>query len=106
MIQSLSQGLINTVNIDIGTITLDLKDERIYIDVTLIAQPIFIDRQKSDTMINIENKINPLFTFDLYISGRSNHIARAASLHITKSFGISVYNTLCFYDSTGLGKPI
>lgn len=57
-------------------------------------------------MLNIEDKINPLFTFYLYIAGRYNHIARAASLHITKSSGISEYNTLCFYGGTGLGKPI
>ena len=57
-------------------------------------------------MLNIEDKINPLFTFYLYIAGRYNHIARAASLHITKSSGISEYNTICFYGGTGLGKPI
>lgn len=46
LIQSLSQGLVNTINIEIGNITLDSKDESSETDVTLITQSIFIDRRK------------------------------------------------------------
>jgi chromosomal replication initiator protein len=52
----------------------------------------------------IGSPMNPLFTFDNYVEGKSNQIARAASLHVAEAPGTSGYNPLFLYGGTGLGK--
>ncbi len=52
----------------------------------------------------ISSPINPAFTFDSFVEGKSNQIARAASLHVADSPGTSGYNPLFLYGGTGLGK--
>lgn len=47
--------------------------------------------------------LNPDFTFDTFVEGKSNQIARAASLQIGGSPGTS-YNPLFIYGGVGLGK--
>ena len=48
--------------------------------------------------------MNPLFTFDTFVEGKSNQIARASSLHVAEAPGTSGYNPLFLYGGTGLGK--
>lgn len=48
-------------------------------------------------------RLNPLSTFDTFISGKSNELARAASMHIVENLGKS-YNPLFIYGDVGLGK--
>lgn len=48
--------------------------------------------------------INPTQTFDSFIEGKSNQLARAASLHVAENPGNSGYNPLFLYGATGLGK--
>lgn len=43
------------------------------------------------------------FTFDNYVEGKSNQLAKAASLQVAKNPGTS-YNPLFIYGGTGLGK--
>jgi len=52
----------------------------------------------------LSSPINPGFTFESYVEGKSNQIARAASLHVAESPGTSGYNPLFLYGGTGLGK--
>jgi chromosomal replication initiator protein len=52
----------------------------------------------------LSSPINPSFTFDSFVEGKSNQIARAASLHVADSPGTSGYNPLFLYGGTGLGK--
>ena len=47
--------------------------------------------------------INRGFTFDNYVEGKSNQIARAAGIQIGESPG-TAYNPLFIYGGTGLGK--
>lgn len=49
------------------------------------------------------NKLNPDFTFDSFIEGKSNQLARAASLQASQNPGLS-YNPLFIYGGVGLGK--
>jgi chromosomal replication initiator protein len=48
-------------------------------------------------------RINPGFTFDNFVSGRANQLARAAALQIADNPGIA-YNPLFVYGGVGLGK--
>jgi len=49
------------------------------------------------------NRINPGFTFDTFIEGKSNQLAFAAARQVAENPGHS-YNPLFIYGSVGLGK--
>ncbi|SEQ30442.1 chromosomal replication initiator protein [Ectothiorhodospira magna] len=49
------------------------------------------------------HNLNPNFTFDSFVEGKSNQLAKAASLQVAASVG-KAYNPLFLYGSTGLGK--
>lgn len=48
-------------------------------------------------------RINPGFSFDNFVSGRANQLARAAALQIADNPGMA-YNPLFVYGGVGLGK--
>jgi len=48
-------------------------------------------------------RINSAFTFDSFVSGRANQLARAAALQIAENPG-HAYNPLFIYGGVGLGK--
>lgn len=49
------------------------------------------------------NYLNPAFTFDNFVEGKSNQLARAAALQIAGNIG-KAYNPLLIYGGVGLGK--
>jgi chromosomal replication initiator protein len=49
------------------------------------------------------NNLNPDFTFDSFVEGKSNQLARAASIQASQNPGKS-YNPLFLYGGVGLGK--
>jgi len=49
------------------------------------------------------SRLNPLFTFELHIEGKSNQLARAAARQVGENPGRS-YNPLFIYGGVGLGK--
>ena len=51
----------------------------------------------------VEHNLNPLFTFDNFVEGKSNQLAKAASLQVAENPG-TAYNPLFFYGGVGLGK--
>ena len=53
--------------------------------------------------LRYESSINPSFTFDNYVVGKSNQLAKAAATQIADNPG-SVYNPLFIYGGVGLGK--
>jgi chromosomal replication initiator protein len=52
---------------------------------------------------SLQSNLNRNFTFDTFVEGKSNQLARAASLQIGESPG-KVYNPLFIYGGVGLGK--
>lgn len=48
--------------------------------------------------------LNKDFTFDTFVEGRSNQIARAAAVQVSENIGGSSYNPLLLYGGVGLGK--
>ncbi len=51
----------------------------------------------------IESNLNPSFVFDTFVEGKSNQLARAASMQIGANPG-KAYNPLFIYGGVGLGK--
>ena len=107
LIGAISQGSIDRVAIEVGTKTNSVTPPR--------RAPINTETDLSETTSEpkkvevkaepaIGSPMNPLFTFDNYVEGKSNQIARAASLHVAEAPGTSGYNPLFLYGGTGLGK--
>ena len=48
-------------------------------------------------------RLNPGFTFDSFVTGKANQLARAAAIQVAENPGIS-YNPLFIYGGVGLGK--
>ncbi len=51
----------------------------------------------------IASRLNPAFTFQNFVEGKSNQLARAAALQVGENPGTS-YNPLFIYGGVGLGK--
>jgi chromosomal replication initiator protein len=55
------------------------------------------------TKKNRPNFLNRAFTFENFVEGKSNQLARAASMQVSENMG-KAYNPLLIYGSSGLGK--
>lgn len=69
-----------------------------------------IQRQHSNTTIQQpvssfqrKNGLNPNFTFDSFVEGKSNQMGRAAATQVSQNPG-TAYNPLFIYGGVGLGK--
>jgi len=94
LVHALSQGAVNVVSIEVGTNQPEIKEA-----------PALPRASKATATKPAEGSpINPAFTFDSFVEGKSNQIARAASMHVADSPGTSGYNPLFLYGGTGLGK--
>ncbi len=61
-------------------------------------------RRKEDTPAVLdETRLNATFTFDYYVEGKSNQLARAAARQVAENPG-PAYNPLFIYGGVGLGK--
>ena len=59
---------------------------------------------KTQTLsISQENNLNPKYTFENFIVGGSNELARAACFAVSQNLG-KIYNPLFIYGGVGLGK--
>ncbi len=58
---------------------------------------------RRNTGAEITTRLNPAFTFDYFVEGKSNQLARAAASQIAENPGKS-YNPLFIYGGVGLGK--
>lgn len=56
-----------------------------------------------ETPAQFTGKLNPQFTFQNFIEGKSNSQARAAAQHVVETPGVA-YNPLLIYGGSGLGK--
>jgi chromosomal replication initiator protein len=53
--------------------------------------------------IKEQSRLNPLFSFDSFVTGKANQLARAAALQVAEHPGVA-YNPLFIYGGVGLGK--
>lgn len=52
---------------------------------------------------NYKSNVNPNFTFENFVEGKSNQLAKAASIQVGENPGVA-YNPLFLYGGVGLGK--
>ena len=62
----------------------------------------------SNNPISVSNEwdthLNPLYTFDNFIKGEPNKLARAAAVEIAKNPGRTIFNPLFLFGGSGVGK--
>ena len=69
-----------------------------------VKKPAFLNSIKPQAnKTQVESNLNPSFTFDNFVEGKSNQLAKAASLQVAENPG-DAYNPLFFYGGVGLGK--
>lgn len=107
LIGALSRGTIDRVAIEVGTkVNNNAPNRRLSDEPELKTVTASVEEKPVETKAQpaLGSPMNPLFTFDSYVEGKSNQIARAASLHVAEAPGTSGYNPLFLYGGTGLGK--
>ena len=70
---------------------------------TASARPALQVRDMDDVERELSAPLDPRFTFESFITGKSNELARAAALRVAESPTVT-YNPLFLYGGVGLGK--
>src|SRR5437763_2685155 len=60
-------------------------------------------RAPAEPVVQERSRLNRGFTFDSFVTGKANQLARAAAIQVAENPGIS-YNPLFVYGGVGLGK--
>lgn len=69
------------------------------VSVTKVKADAELDHQ----VVEHQSNLNPSFTFDNFVEGKSNQLAKAAAMQVAENPG-AAYNPLFLYGGVGLGK--
>jgi chromosomal replication initiator protein len=67
------------------------------------AAPMLPTGEVAKPKVRESSRLNPAFTFDTFVTGKANQLARAAALQVGEHPG-TAYNPLFIYGGVGLGK--
>ena len=88
-------GSISTPNVNAMEPTLNLEP--------VMDEPVWSSASTKNPVYKIISNLNKAFTFDNFVEGKSNQLARAASIQVGENPG-KAYNPLFIYGGVGLGK--
>jgi chromosomal replication initiator protein len=54
--------------------------------------------------VHVESNLNPMYSFENFIEGDCNRLARAAGFAVASKPGVTSFNPLMIYGGVGLGK--
>ena len=86
------QGSEYNFNIAIGGISKEIKEDKAIIE------------EDKHTSFDSDRRFLVDFTFDNFVTGKSNELARAAALQVSSNPGTTQYNPFFIYGGVGLGK--
>ena len=86
------QGSEYNFNIAIGGISKEIKEDSAIIE------------EDKHTSFDSDRRFLIDFTFDNFVTGKSNELARAAALQVSSNPGTTQYNPFFIYGGVGLGK--
>jgi chromosomal replication initiator protein len=89
-----------SVELRIGSQRIQQEINRVPVRHKKISANSFVKRENFYPLL----ELNKSFTFDSFVEGRSNEMARAAAVQVTQNIGGSSYNPLLLYGGVGLGK--
>ena len=93
-----------SLNIEIGSQAKQGSPAPVANTPTMAQTPVFETKKSGNNHKHpIEHNLNPAFTFDSFVEGKSNQLAKAASIQIADNPG-KAYNPLFMYGGVGLGK--
>lgn len=96
----LSQGEVEELTFEIGSLRRGDVGEAKSVSPNLPGDITSVDASGHNRS---DSNLNPEFTFDTFVEGKSNQIARAVAIQIGQNPGIA-YNPLFIYGGVGLGK--
>lgn len=92
-----------SIHLEIGS----KRQEAVKVDsAAKVVAPSIVTTKKSAQsaeLPNYQSNINPNFTFENFVEGKSNQLAKAASLQVAENPAVA-YNPLYLYGGVGLGK--
>lgn len=104
LLAELSDGVPPNVTLDIGSVRQNLAVEKsVKISKDIVETATDHAGQKKQITHSRPHHLNRNFTFDNFVEGNSNQLARAASLQVANNPG-EAYNPLFIYGGVGLGK--
>ena len=95
IVNNLSNGARVAVSIVVGTLGSEATKER--------ASVLNSKQDVDPNVIEHQSNLNVNFTFDNFVEGKSNQLAKAAATQVAENPG-SAYNPLFLYGGVGLGK--
>lgn len=111
--EQLSEGRIRKVEILVDSrpgAILSASEQPATTTAALETQPVSTPaprprKEKEESVKNSRKRqLNPLFTFSLFVEGRSNQMAAETCRKVLTQLGASQHNPLFLYGPTGLGK--
>jgi chromosomal replication initiator protein len=85
------------------TVSLELGDRVAAPSMSAATQPTTPAPDRSKPKPRDSSRLNPGFTFESFVTGKANQLARAAALQVAEHPG-TAYNPLFIYGGVGLGK--
>lgn len=93
-IVNLSQGRFSQVSLKVGS-----RPSIHVAEWPKVSEPI----TEIPSLVNLPNNLNASFTFENFVEGKSNQLAKAAAIQVSENPG-GAYNPLFLYGGVGLGK--
>ncbi len=69
-----------------------------------MSKPMPMSQSTVEIAADWDSHLNPQYTFDNFIKGEPNKLARAVAVEIAKSPGKTIFNPLFLYGGSGVGK--
>lgn len=97
------QSDIRSISCVIATPTPPSIRRETMMDAIIAPLKTFTKKTTSTEKIDLENNLNPKYTFENFVIGGNNELARAACYAVSQNLG-KIYNPLFLYGGVGLGK--
>ena len=68
------------------------------------SKPMSVSQSSVEIATEWDSHLNPQYTFENFIKGEPNKLARAVAVEIAKSPGKTIFNPLFLYGGSGVGK--
>ncbi|MEW5057445.1 chromosomal replication initiation protein DnaA [Cycloclasticus sp. 46_83_sub15_T18] len=97
------ESIVNELEAEPTRVSLKIGSSKVSTTPILKKIPSKVVKQQGNAAPLISHNLNTSFVFDSFVVGKSNELAKAASIQVSENPG-SAYNPLFIYGGVGLGK--